>query len=65
MTYASIQGGGVSAGKNSALLLVSVGTLFAVGLAAFAVYIAVYHLLVFGVPGILLVGIMWWITRAR
>ena len=65
MTYASIQGGGVVAGRNSALLLVAFGTLIAVGLAAFAAYIAEYRLLVFGVPGILLVATMWWITRAR
>jgi hypothetical protein len=63
--YSTIQGGGVSSARNSALLLVTLGTLIAIGLAAFAAYIAVFPSLVFGVPGMLLVTIMWWMSRAR
>ena len=64
-TYATIQGEGPSQVRNTALLLIAFGTTLTIGLAAFAVYVAMYPLLVFGVPGALLISIMWWMTRAR
>jgi len=65
VTYATIQGQEASGGKNSALLLVILGTLVTIGLAALSAYFPGYPLLLFGLPGSLLVTLMWWMTRAR
>lgn len=65
LTYATIQDAGLSARRNSVLLLAALGTLVAIGLAIFAAYISSNPAPVFGVPAALLVSVMWWMTRAR
>jgi len=65
VTYATIQGEGISAGRNSAMLLIIFGTLVSIGLAALSAYIPEYPLLLFGAPGAFLLTMMWWMTRAR
>ncbi len=65
LTYSMTQGAGASARRNSVLLLAALGTLIAISLATFASYLAAYPAPIFGVPGGILVTIMWWMTRAR
>ena len=65
LTYATTQGMGASSGRNNSLLLVVFGTLVAIALAAFADYVAFYPPTVLGVPGAILISLMWWLARAR
>ena len=63
--YATTQGRGVSATWNLALLLAVVGTMTAIGWGFVAKYITTSTLAIFGVPALVLVAIMWLITRAH
>jgi len=66
LVYAATQGaGGISTGRNSALLLALVGTLIAICLAFLAAYVEVDPLLAFGVPGSVILTVIWWIARAH
>ncbi len=66
VVYASTKdAGSTSSELNPALLLALVGTVLAISLGVYAVFIGVNALIVFSVPSSVVLTVIWWFTRAR
>ena len=65
MVYASARGRDEHTSWNLALILAVVGTLVTLGWALVAPVVTDFAALAFGVPGLGLIAVVWWATRAR